>query len=476
VVIEHGHRRMTPSPPVESPNVVVFLTDQQRWDTTGIHGNPLELTPNLDRAAGRGTHLSNFFTCQPVCLPARASLQTGLYGTETDCWNNRCVLPLEQPTLGSLFRDAGYDTGYLGKWHLAGTVGAVPPERRGGYEHWLASNLLEFTSEPYRTVLYDEDGAPVALPGYRSDALVDAAIRWIAQPRERPFFLFLSPLEPHQQNHTDDFPAPHGYRERYEGRWTPSDLAALGGTTYQHLGGYCGMVKRIDEGFGRLLDALESLALTESTIVLFTSDHGCHFKTRNAEYKRSAHESSIRVPAVFQGPGFDLGRRVEQLVSLIDLPPTLLDAAGLAVPESMQGRSLRPLLRGETDEWRDDVFVQISESQIGRALRTDRWKYSVTAESASGWDAPAADVYTEDLLYDLDSDPHELVNLIGLDSHRPVADDLRARLLRRIAEAGESAPTIALAPERPAAGRAIDLDDAVARLPSTAMPNGHGLG
>ncbi len=208
------------------------------------------------------------------------------------------------------------------------------------------------------------------------------------------------------------------------------------------------MVKRLDEAFGRLLDALKSLDLDENTIVLFTSDHGCHFKTRNSEYKRSCHDASIRVPTAFQGPGFDGGGRLRQLVSLIDLPPTLLDAAGLPIPPTMQGHSILPLLHGHDAAWPDDVFVQISESQVGRALRTQRWKYSVSAPDADAWDDKGADHYVEEFLYDLEADPHELTNLIGIRTYDEVVAKLRARLIERMVEAGETAPSIAPAPER----------------------------
>jgi len=133
-------------------------------------------------------------------------------------------------------------------------------------------------------------------------------------------------------------------------------------------------------------------------------------------------------------------------VSLVDLPPTLLDAAGLPVPPEMQGRSILPLLRGERDGWPDDVFVQISESQIGRAVRTRRWKYSVVAPGKDGNSAAGSDAYAEDYLYDLQADPHELVNLIGFESHGAVADALRERLIRRMVAVGEEAPTIVAAP------------------------------
>ncbi len=206
------------------------------------------------------------------------------------------------------------------------------------------------------------------------------------------------------------------------------------------------MVKRLDEAFGRLLDALKSLGLADNTIVLFTSDHGCHFKTRNAEYKRSCHEASIRVPTALRGPGFDGGGRVRELVSLVDLPPTLLDAAGLPVPPEMQGRSILPLLRGARAAWPEEVFVQISESQTGRAVRTGRWKYSVVAPDADGRRDPGADRYVEEFLYDLQADPHELTNLIGVESHREVAAALRERLIGRRVEAGEREPVIEPAP------------------------------
>ncbi|MDA1192495.1 MAG: sulfatase-like hydrolase/transferase, partial [Candidatus Poribacteria bacterium] len=163
------------------PNVLVFFTDQQRWDTSGLHGNPLDLTPNFDRMARRGTHVAKSYTCQPVCGPARSCLQTGLYATQTTCWRNGIPLPDDSKTLAHYFKDAGYQTGYIGKWHLydSGVAGPVPPDKRFGYDYWLASNVLEFTSDAYDTVMYDNDEQPVKLPGYRVDAQTDAGIRYI---------------------------------------------------------------------------------------------------------------------------------------------------------------------------------------------------------------------------------------------------------------------------------------------------------
>ncbi|MFW5856595.1 MAG: sulfatase-like hydrolase/transferase [Planctomycetota bacterium] len=431
----------------DKPNVVVFFTDQQRWDSTGVHGNPLELTPNFDRIAQRGTHLFHAYTCQPVCMPARSSLQTGKYATETGCFTNGCTIDPEEQTLGHWFRDAGYHTGYVGKWHLCHDE-PVPEQYRSGYDFWLGSNILEFTSDAYDTVMYDNDGEPQHLPGYRVDALADAGIRYMGEHRDEPFFLMMSFIEPHHQNHRDEYAAPEGYRERYTGRWTPPDLTALGGSSAWHLAGYWGCIKRLDEAFGRVLDAIRSLGLAEDTVVVFTSDHGSHFKTRNSEYKRACHDGCTRIPMAFTGPGFAAGGQIREPVSLVDVPPTLLDAAGLPVPDSMQGRSLLPLVRRDTADWPEEAFIQISEDICGRAIRTARWKYGVYAPDANGGRDSHSDTYVEQFLYDMEADPYEQHNLAGVKTLADVSADLRERLQRRIREAEGRDATITPAPER----------------------------
>lgn len=443
------------------PNIIVVLTDQQRHDTTGAHGYALGLTPNFDWMAKHGTHVLNSFTCQPVCAPARSCLQTGLYATQTGVWRNDARPHAHLTMLGTLFADAGYDTAYIGKWHLMPHLhpGAVPKEGRGGYRHWLAANLLEFVSGPYDTRVWDADGAEHKLPGYRVDALTDAAIRYIDERNGRPdpYFLFLSFLEPHQQNHSDTFAAPAGYTEQYTGAPIPADLQNLGGTASQQWPGYCGMVKRCDEALGRIFDTLRSLGQLENTVVLFTSDHGCHFRTRNLEYKRSCHDASIRVPTALWGSRFIAGGALPQLSSIVDLPPTLLEAADIAVPDTMMGRSLLSLVERRADVWPDEVFVQISESQTARAVRTHRWKYCVRLDEKDEqgrWvSRSSSEVYTDDALYDLDSDPWELTNLIGMTPFRATVDELRTRLVRRMKAAGEAEPAFIDAPEVPALQR-----------------------
>lgn len=459
---------------MSKPNVIVFFTDQQRWDSTGVHGNPMGLTPNFDRFALSGTHFFNTVTCQPVCAPARSSLQTGKYAANTGVWRNGLGLEPDEPTLARYFSREGYTTGYIGKWHLYGgteshpspygteTNDPVPRNHQGGYEYWRGSNILEFASDAYDFHLFDEEGRNHRYPGFRVDAQTDLAVRYINDHRDKPFFLFLSFLEPHHQNHTDSYAAPRGYAERYRDHWVPPDLKALGGASARQLPGYYGLIKKLDEALGRIDDALISLELEENTIVFFISDHGCHFHTRIGYDKRSGHESSVRVPCMAKGPCFNQGGQIRRLFSLVDVAPTLLDAAGIPVPQEMDGSSILPVVQRTPVSWQDDVFIQISESCTGRALRTKRWKYIVIGEGNLGFNRPgdripensSTGIYRESELYDLDNDPYELRNLAGLDSYRDISDRLKQRLLKRILSVEGETPKIVDAEKR-SGGQAI---------------------
>lgn len=441
---------MTTSPD-DRPNVLVVLTDQQRHDTVGAYGSPMELTPTLDAMAERGTRFEHAFASQPVCGPSRACLQTGQYATTNGCWKNGVSLSHDADhLLARRFAAAGYETGYVGKWHLSDQQQEpVPPGQRGGYEHWTAAGVPEFTSHPYEGHLFDGDGDRVTFEDrYRVDAYTDFAVETLDElsDGDDPFFCFCSYLEPHHQNDMETFVAPEGYAEQYADPWIPPDLRDRPGDWDDELSDYYGICRRIDENLDRLLGTLDRLGERENTVVLFTSDHGCHFWTRPGEYKRSAHESSIRVPFVADGPGFDDGEVVDEMIELVDVAPTLLDAAGIDVPGAMQGRSALSLVEEAPENWREAAFVQISESEIGRAIRTNRWKYAVAAPTVDGWregiDEPTSDRYVERYLYDLRADPAEHVNLVGRPEYRDVANGLRERLAKRMVAAGEERPEI----------------------------------
>lgn len=444
------------------PNIVFFFSDQQRWDTAGCYGQSLDVTPNLDRMAAEGVKFDLAFTCQPVCGPARACLQTGKWATETGNFRNDIALPQDQKTIAHWMSEAGYEVGYIGKWHLASNYShgeapagvrsfdyrtkPVPPELRGGWkDYWLASDTLEFTSHSYDGHMFDGDGNKREFPPgrFRADAQTDWVIEYLrTRDAERPFFLFLSYIEPHHQNDHNHYEGPHGSKDRFKDFVVPGDLVDTGGDWRQEYPDYLGCCRSLDENLGRIRDELERLGLADNTLILYTSDHGSHFRTRNGEYKRSCHDGCIRIPMVAAGPGFTGGKTVTELVSLLDVPPTILSAGGVNVPDYMRGKALQPLAAGQAEQWPQDVFLQISESQVGRAIRTHRWKYSIKAPGRPGWTHADAEVYEDDCLYDLQADPHERNNLVGQNGYEQIAAELRERLKARMVAAGETLPVI----------------------------------
>lgn len=440
---------------MNKPNILFVFSDQQRWDTCGCYGQPLDVTPNLDHMATEGVRFEQAFTCQPVCGPARASLQTGKYPTEVGCHTNHRMLPLDEKTIAHWLSAHGYEVGYIGKWHLASTgphggpddfrVKPVPPERRGGYkDYWLASDVLEFTSHSYDGHMFDADMNRREFPEgrYRVDAHTDWVLEYLqTRTGEQPFFLFVSYIEPHHQNDHHHYEGPHGSKARFKDFVVPGDLEGTGGDWREEYPDYLGCINSIDANLGRIRAELERLGLADNTVIIYTSDHGSHFRTRNAEYKRSCHDGCIHIPMIAYGPGFTGGKVIEHMVSLIDLPPTLLTAAGITPPDTMRGRALQPLLDGTAEDWLDEVFLQISESQCGRAIRTTRWKYSVRAPDKTGQD-PDSDLYVEDFLYDLDADPHERHNLVTSAAYADIRAHLAERLKARMAAVGEAVPTI----------------------------------
>lgn len=209
---------------MKRPNIIFYFSDQQRWDTLGCYGQSLNVTPNLDRLAKEGVLFENAFTCQPVCGPARACLQSGKYATQIGCHRNALALPQNIKTLADCFHDAGYDTAYVGKWHLASNrdsytapadeenfeTRAIPEERRGGYrDYWMASDVLEATSHGYDGYVFDKNGKKQEFIGYRADAINNYAIHYLQEyKQEKPFFLFVSQIEPHHHISTWKYELP----------------------------------------------------------------------------------------------------------------------------------------------------------------------------------------------------------------------------------------------------------------------------
>ena len=430
------------------PNIIFYFSDQQRWDTVNE-----EATPNLMQRAREGIQFENSYTCQPVCGPARACLQTGVYATQCGCYWNGVPLPQTIRPMAEYFNEAGYETAYVGKWHLASdrlpNVGfhcektAIPKDRQGGYKDWWrAADVLEFTSHGYDGYIFDAEGNQIDFKGYRADCINDFALEYLDQKQsDDPFFLFISQLEPHHQNDHHCYEGPKETVEKFRDYPIPPDLSFLEGDYEQMYPDYMAAINRLDENVGRLVAKLKEKGLYENTILIYTSDHGSHFKTRNLEYKRSCHDSATHTPLIIRGGPFQGGKKEDRLVSLIDLPPTMLDLAGIPIPKSYMGHSLVRELTGEEPE-RDCVFIQISESQCGRAIRTKQYKYSVRALSPTGYTIHRSPVYFEDYLYDLTKDPIEKNNLIKDRSYAFVRQKMKKLLLREMERAGEKKPVI----------------------------------
>ena len=419
-------------------NIIFYFSDQQRWDTVNE-----TVTPNLMQLAKEGTLFENNFTCQPVCGPARACLQTGVYATQCGCYWNGIPLPESITPLAHYFNEAGYDTAYVGKWHLASDrlpgIGThceatpVPKEKQGEYRYWRAADVLEFTSHGYDGYIFDGDGNKLDFTGYRADCINDFALEYLESGREadKPFFLFISQLEPHHQNDHHHY---EGYKEtvnQYKDYPLPPDLTFLKGDYKEMYPDYISAINRLDYNVGRLVQKLKDLGIYDDTVIIYSSDHGSHFKTRNLEYKRSCHDSATHTPLIIKGGGFDGGKAENRLTSLIDLPPTFLSLAGIPIPPSYMGKDLCQMQQ-TTQPLHDCVFMQISESQCGRAIRTDRFKYAVRTLAPTGYLKYNAGVYFEDYLYDLEKDPIERCNLIRDPRYSHVRQEMKYLLLREM--------------------------------------------
>ena len=445
-------------------NIIFYFTDQQRWDTCGCFGQPLDITPNLDALAREGVKFDNAFSPQPVCGPCRALFQTGKYPTETGCFRNNIMLPASVKTLGQYMEEAGYETAYIGKWHLASdgelekpptidhTVTAIPRELRGGYTgFWRAADVLEFTSHGYDGFVFDENDRRVDFKGYRADCINDMALEFLdGYTGENPFFMTISQIEPHHQNDRKHYEGPEGSKERFRDFILPEDLKALGGNAAEEYPDYLGQCASLDENLGRLVAKLKEKGLYENTVILFASDHGSHFLTRNRDdhlngyddYKRSCHDACLHVPLVIAGGPYRGGRAVEELVSTASLPKTILALAGVDVGDAMIGENLLDVVEKKDDNRPNEIFAQISESRVGRCIRTARYTYSVYAPGVNGGAAAASDRYADDFLYDMEQDPHQLNNLVADPAYAQVKAELRERLLDWIWRAEGARPVI----------------------------------
>ena len=301
---------------------------------------------------------------------------------------------------------------------------------------------MEFTSHGYDGFIFDEDGNKLEFTGYRADCINDYATEYLdKRDKDKPFFMFISQLEPHHQNDRHCY---EGYKptvDDYKDYPIPDDLTFMKGDYEKSYPDYMSAINRLDYNVGRLVQKLKDEGIYDDTIIIYTSDHGSHFKTRNLEYKRACHDSATHTPLIIKGAEFVGGKRESRLTSLIDIPPTLMSLAGIDIPKQYMGIDLTKQVTGEAEP-RKNVFIQISEATNSRAIRTDRFKYSVRDLTPCGYIHSKAKVYFEDYLYDLEKDPIEKHNLVKDKAYAKVREELKQQLIDEMMNAGESKPII----------------------------------
>lgn len=408
--------------PPRRPNLLIILPDQLRAQALGCMGNPDVQTPHLDRLAAEGVLFRQTFANTPVCCPARAILLTGKYSHKHGLVANDLRLRESEPTLAKLLKAEGYQTGFIGKWHLDGgqrDPGFVPPgPRRQGFDFWAACECRHAHFQP---LWFRDTPEPIRSKQFEPAALTDVALEFIRNHRSRPFFLVVSMGPPH-----DPYGAPPEYMQRYDPAkltMRPNWKAGVPQAGRQQIAAYYAAITAIDDQVGRMMDALKDLALDQDTIVLFSSDHGDMLGSQGQRLKRKPWEESIRVPGILHYPArVKAGRQTDALLSHVDLAPTLLALCGAKVPRDMQGADLSEVVLGKTDRGPDSVFFQIFVPFAGdgtphpwRGVRTPRYMYARTEKEP--W-----------VLYDLEKDPFEMTNL----AKDPASDGLRKELEARL--------------------------------------------
>lgn len=413
----------------KAPNVVFVLADEWRNQSVGYNGNKDVFTPHLDKLAANAINFSNAISGTSVCCPYRGSLLTGQYPLTTGVFVNDVQLNPKAPSVAKVFKAAGYQTAYIGKWHLDGhgRSAFIPEDRRQGFEYWKA---LECTHEYYNSEYWGNDNKKAKWQGYDAYAQTADAVDYIkgSKQKGKPFFMILSWGPPHSPFAL----APEPFKNLYADSQfairanVPEKFKGIAKT---ELAGYYGHIAALDSCIGLLQGVLKETGLHENTIFVFTSDHGAMLRSHAYNHKQRPQEESINVPLLISYPALfgQKGRKVDMLINTPDLMPTLLGLCGLPIPTTVEGADKTPILKMNKKDTTDAVLIaayhafgqwpKIRGGKEYRGVRTKRFTY---AKDLSGpW-----------LLFDNIKDPYQLHNLVNDKGYEQVRNDLEIKLAK----------------------------------------------
>ncbi len=436
------------------PNIILVLSDDQRFDAFGAMTPGLH-TPSMDKLAREGLHFKNMFVTTSLCSPSRASIISGLSMRNHGVVDNNSPVPDDLEPFPLHLQNAGYDTAFIGKWHMGHDDASPKP----GFDRWVSfegQGTYGPTDAFGRPSLFNVDGRDVPQRGYITDELTDYALDWLKQREAAPFFLYLShkaahlPFSP-SARHRDQYrnlalqmpasadpaarrgPVPM-WLSKQRNSWSGVDFTYYSSRSlHDFQRDYYAALSAVDDSVGALLQWIDAAALQRDTVVIFTSDNGFMFGEHGLIDKRAAYEASMRVPLMIHSPRrFGPGRAIDAIARNIDLAPTILELAGLPAPAHYDGRSVLPAAGGdgaaEAGEVVYEYYWEFNYPQTPStfALRTSRYKY---IQYHGVWD-------TEEL-FDLQNDPAELHNLIQEPAHQARKVDMRARLYRALSTAAK---------------------------------------
>jgi len=467
-----AHAESSQSSPATKPNIIFIVVDDIRFDEFGAAGHAYLQTPNIDRLAANGVMFTRAYHAVPLCSPSRASILTGQYPSTHGIIDNvaRNLASHQLKTFPRSLQQAGYDTAFVGKWHMGND-----PTPRPGFDHWVSIPGQGRTINPE---LY-ENGKIHTVTGYITDVLTDRVVSFIEQKRDRPFFVYLGHKAMHPDSHQLDdgsldlsfpranIPAPR-HRGRYEKNVFPrrpnakvtsdsllgkpairralarkesSEMAEQFGAVLDHktceetIRRRAEMLLAVDESLGRIVETLEKEKKLANTLIVFTSDNGYFYGEHGLSLERRLpYEESIRNALLLQYPArIKPGTLCNDIVITVDLAPTALEAAGVPIGNHIQGRSLLPLIAGRAKNWRRFGYIEFYAFENPfpwlvdmdyRAVVSDQFKYIHWIQHPQ-----------ENELYDLSNDPYEQHNLIKDKESKPVVDTMRSELQRLQTEA-----------------------------------------